>query len=104
VASCLGDLVTLCLLGLVSSILINFIATPIPLILAILVVLSSTVCGLATYRNPAVRPLITQGWTPLFGAMIISSGTGIILDLFVSRYDGFALLAVAISGLCFVLC
>lgn len=30
--------------------------------------------------------------------MIISSGTGIILDMFVSRYEGFALLAVAISG------
>lgn len=35
---------------------------------------------------------------PLFGAMIISSTTGIVLDLFVSRYEGFALLAVVISG------
>jgi solute carrier family 41 len=41
-----------------------------------------------------------QGWTPLFGAMIISTATGIILDLFVSRYSGFALLAVLISGGC----
>jgi len=31
--------------------------------------------------------------------MIISSTTGIVLDLFVSRYEGFALLAVVISGL-----
>ena len=30
--------------------------------------------------------------------MIISTATGIILDLFVSRYSGFALLAVLISG------
>lgn len=30
--------------------------------------------------------------------MIISTATGIILDLFVSRYSGFALLAVIISG------
>jgi solute carrier family 41 len=52
-----------------------------------------------TRRNPRVAPLLTQGWAPLFGAMVISSGTGIVLDLFVSRYDGFALLAVVISGL-----
>lgn len=31
--------------------------------------------------------------------MLISSATGIVLDLFVSRYQGFALLAVVISGL-----
>jgi solute carrier family 41 len=45
-----------------------------------------------------VRGLLTQGWTPLFGAMAIASATGIILDVFVSRYSGFALLAVIISG------
>lgn len=47
-----------------------------------------------------MRDLLGQGWSPLFGAMAISSATGIILDLFVSRYKGFALLAVIISGAC----
>jgi solute carrier family 41 len=51
-----------------------------------------------TRRNLHVRELLTHGWSPLLGAMIISSGTGIVLDLFVSRYKGFALLAVVISG------
>ena len=50
-------------------------------------------------RNIHVRDLLGQGWSPLFGAMAISSATGIILDLFVSRYKGFALLAVIISGM-----
>ncbi|KAF8894842.1 hypothetical protein BD779DRAFT_867040 [Infundibulicybe gibba] len=99
IASCLGDLVTLCLIGLISSILIGSINTPIPLILAILVCCSAVVCLIFTCRNPSVKPLLTQGWSPLFGAMIISSATGIVLDLFVSRYEGFALLAVVISGL-----
>ncbi|KAJ7084849.1 Mg transporter [Mycena belliarum] len=99
IASCLGDLVTLILLGLVSSALIISLHTPIPFTLAIIVVLSALSCGMFTRRNPHVAPLLTQGWTPLFGAMVISSGTGIVLDLFVSRYDGFALLAVVISGL-----
>ncbi|KAJ6457064.1 Mg transporter [Mycena vitilis] len=99
IAACLGDLVTLILLGLVSSVLIVFLHTPIPFTIAIMVVLSAISCGVFTRRNPRIAPLLTQGWAPLFGAMVISSGTGIVLDLFVSRYDGFALLAVVISGL-----
>jgi len=30
--------------------------------------------------------------------MVISSGTGVVLDMFVSKYEGFPLLAVVISG------
>ncbi|KAH8114205.1 solute carrier family 41 member 1 [Phellopilus nigrolimitatus] len=99
VAACLGDLITLCLLGLTSTFLINFVNTPLPLIICIVLVLSACLSAYLVSRNNFVRPLITQGWTPLFGAMMISSATGIILDLFVSRYSGFALLAVIISGL-----
>ncbi|KAG6907514.1 hypothetical protein DXG01_008603 [Tephrocybe rancida] len=98
VASCLGDLVTLLFMGLVSAVLIGIIGTPIPFILGILVVVFATFCFFVTIRNPHVRRLLSQGWLPLFGAMIISSGTGIVLDRFASRYEGFALLAVVISG------
>ncbi|PBK64588.1 hypothetical protein ARMSODRAFT_1087986 [Armillaria solidipes] len=99
VASCLGDLVTLVLIGAVSTVLIRFLHTPVPLIICAIVVLSAISCGVSTRRNSHVRDLMSQGWSPLFGAMIISSATGIVLDLFVSRYEGFALLAVVISGL-----
>ncbi|KAK0227911.1 Mg transporter [Armillaria fumosa] len=99
VASCLGDLVTLVLIGAVSTVLIRFLHTPVPLIICAIVVLSAISCGVSTRRNSHVRDLISEGWSPLFGAMIISSATGIVLDLFVSRYEGFALLAVVISGL-----
>ena len=99
IAACLGDLVTLTLLGLVSTGLIDYLRTPIPLILGIIVVVVAVACLVYTMRNPDVRDLVKQGWSPLFGAMIISSGTGIVLDLFVTRYEGFALLAVVISGL-----
>jgi solute carrier family 41 len=99
IAACLGDLVTLCLLGAVSSLLIIFINTPIPFVILVLITLSAITCGYITHKNPHVKHLMKQGWSPLFGAMVISSGTGIILDLFVSRYEGFALLAVVISGL-----
>ncbi|TFK31972.1 solute carrier family 41 member 1 [Crucibulum laeve] len=99
IASCLGDLVTLCLIGLVSTLLIPFLHTPLPFIIGIITVVWAVACFIFTLRNQHVRPLLGQGWTPLFGAMIISSGTGIVLDMFVSRYEGFAVLAVVISGL-----
>ena len=99
VAACLGDLVTLLLLGAVSTINIVLIDTPLAFI--ILICLSTAAVGwtILTRRNAPVRHLLLEGWVPLFAAMIISCGTGIVLDLFVSRYDGFALLAAVIGGM-----
>ncbi|KAL0947715.1 hypothetical protein HGRIS_013800 [Hohenbuehelia grisea] len=99
IASCLGDLVTLILIGGTSTVLIRVIRTPVPLLACIFIVCVALSCLMITRRNPHVKDLIYQGWSPLFGAMVISSCTGIVLDLFVSRYQGFALLAVVISGL-----
>lgn len=99
VASCLGDLFTLVLIGFVSTLLIPFIRTPIPFILGVGVICFAFGCFMFTVKNEQVRPLLKEGWSPLFGAMAISSGTGIVLDMFVSRYEGFAVLAIVISGL-----
>ncbi|KAJ3521405.1 hypothetical protein NMY22_g12334 [Coprinellus aureogranulatus] len=99
VASCLGDLVTLCLVGVVSTLLLPLLRTPIPFILGIAMVVIAVACMVYTARNPHVKQLLTQGWSPLFGAMVISSATGIVLDMFVSRYEGFAIMAIVISGL-----
>jgi solute carrier family 41 len=93
-------LVTLSLLGVISSILINVANTPIPLICVTLTILSATSCVFLVRRNSSVRDLIYQGWVPLFGAMVISCATGIVLDMFASRYQGFPLLAIVISGEC----
>lgn len=98
VANFLGDLVTLSLLGSISSVLINFVNTALPLIIAILLTCSAVACAVVVRGNSVVKDLIWQGWTPLFGAMVISCGTGIVLDTFASRYPGFPLLAVVISG------
>jgi solute carrier family 41 len=96
IASCLGDLITLCLLAGVSYIYINLLNTP--FILAIIIV-AIFVGGIGWVvladKNPHVKHLLREGWSPLFGAMIISNGTGAVLDLFVSRYKDYGLLAVA---------
>jgi len=98
VASVLGDLVTLTLLGLIStavySISNGLLAVVLLALLAIFLF-----CLVTTLRNPLVRPIITQGWTPLFAAMGISSGSGLVLDKFVSRYDSFGLLSILVGGI-----
>lgn len=99
VAACLGDLVTLSLLGLVSAVNIRVVNTPIPLIVLVTLAVAAAGWAIVTRRNKYVGGLLFQGWTPLFAAMIISCGTGIVLDMFVSRYEGFAILATVISGL-----
>ncbi|KAI6111217.1 hypothetical protein F5141DRAFT_772692 [Pisolithus sp. B1] len=88
-----------CLLAAVSSLLIDFINALLPSILVLCLVLSATSCFFIVRRNSCVKDLIWRGWLPLFGAMVISSATGIVLDIFASRYWGFPLLAVVISGL-----
>ncbi|GBE86126.1 hypothetical protein SCP_0900030 [Sparassis crispa] len=99
VASCLGDLVTLTILGLVSALHLYIIDTVIPLILIILLVAAGVGWTILTHRNEHVKHLLTEGWLPLFGAMIISSGTGLVLDRFVGQYIGYALVAVVATGL-----
>ena len=75
--------------------------TPFPLILLLLLPAAAVGWFILTQRNRHVKHLLLEGWIPLFAAMIISCGTGIVLDVFVSRYEGFVLLAAVISGRCF---
>lgn len=51
-----------------------------------------------TLRNVLVRRLIFMGWTPLLSAMVISSGTGVVLNSVVDRYKDFGLLAIGLGG------
>ena len=84
---------TLSLLGIVSAVNMHLVDSPVPLIIIIVLTVAAVGWAIVTRRNRSVSHLLLEGWFPLFAAMIISSGTGIVLDLFVSRYEGFALLA-----------
>ncbi|KAI6021975.1 hypothetical protein EDC04DRAFT_2937552 [Pisolithus marmoratus] len=57
VASCLGDLVTLCLLAVVSLLLINFVNMPLPFILMLCLVLLATSCFFIVWHNNCVKNL-----------------------------------------------
>lgn len=89
---------TLSLLGVVSAINLHFVNTPFPVLVIVGLTVAAVGWTFVTRRNRYVSHLLLEGWLPLFAAMAISCGTGIVLDLFVSRYEGFALLATVISG------
>ena len=87
------------LLGVMSTLLILGSSSLGPFLTIGVVVLWAIACTYAVLRNQHVKPLLKEGWTPLLGSMVITSASGIVLDLFVSRYDGYALLAVAFGGM-----
>lgn len=97
IASCLGDLLTLTLLALSSTALL-YIPSPIPFLLLLSLLGLTYLAVRAASKNAEVKHLLWSGWTPLFGAMFISSGTGMVLEKFVKKYEGFGLMAVIISG------
>ncbi|KAF8496847.1 Mg transporter [Russula emetica] len=99
IASCLGDLVTMTLLGVMSTLLILGSGAIAPFLAIGVVVIWAIVCAYVVLQNEHVKPLLKEGWTPLLLSMVITSMSGIVLDLFVDRYDGYALLAVAFGGI-----
>ena len=98
ITSCLSDLVTMFLLGAMSTVLTLGIRTAVPYVVIAVV----TICAIASVsvvrRNEHVRPLLSTGWSPLLGAVVVSSASGRVLDAFVSRYEGYAILAVVFGG------
>ncbi|CDR98655.1 hypothetical protein [Sporisorium scitamineum] len=98
-AASLSDLTTLTLLGLLASLLVHFEGTFLATVILAAMAVACIASFIVTYRNAYVRELLTSGWVPLLMAMFISSGAGLVLDNFVGRYEGFALLAPVISGL-----
>lgn len=98
VAACLGDLVPLVLLGAVSALNVHFVHSPLPLVIMTVLAAGTGVWVVIIRRNDYVGHLLWQGWLPLFVAMVISCAAGMVLDMYVGRYEGFAVLAMLISG------
>lgn len=92
------------LLGVMSTLLVLGAGTLAPFLIIGIVVFWAIASTYVALQNEYVKALLKQGWTPLLGAMVITSASGIVLDLFVSRYDGYALLAVAFGGACHSSC
>ncbi|CEP13134.1 hypothetical protein [Parasitella parasitica] len=51
------------------------------------------------WRNPHVKGLLFSGWTPILLAMLISSGAGLVLERYVEKFKGLAMLTPILCGL-----
>lgn len=49
-------------------------------------------------KNPSTQEVLSNGWTPVISAMLISSLGGLILDFTVSKYKGVAVFQLVING------
>ncbi|WWC86829.1 uncharacterized protein L201_001708 [Kwoniella dendrophila CBS 6074] len=99
VAACLGDLLTLFILALLGTALVGAMDTVIPLLAVIAMSIAAGWFTRRVMRNEWVKNVAKGGWVPLIGAMLISSGTGMVLAKGVGKYRGFALLAISMTGL-----
>jgi solute carrier family 41 len=88
------------LLGAMSTVLTLWIGTAAPYVVIAVVTLCAIAAVSVVRRNEHVRPLLSTGWSPLLGAVVVSSASGRVLDAFVGRYEGYAMLAVAFGGAC----
>ncbi|XP_048462622.1 solute carrier family 41 member 3 [Rhincodon typus] len=101
IAASLGDLITLSLLAVISSVFFEHIH---------LVYLAPSLCGvflglipfwvLIAKRNPQIKEVLKTGWQPVLVAMTISSVGGLILDKTVTNpnFEGVAVFTPVING------
>ncbi|GMK53856.1 hypothetical protein CspeluHIS016_0104420 [Cutaneotrichosporon spelunceum] len=99
IAACLGDLLTLFLLALAGTVLVGAMDTPVPLVSVIIMGIAALWFTHRVMRDTWVKDIARGSWLPLIGAMLISSGTGMVLESGVGKYRGFALLAISMTGL-----
>lgn len=100
IAASLGDITSLTLLSWASTFLYESVGQQdwlAPLIIAGYILAIPLWVWIAK-RNPQTRDVLYYGWTPVMGAMLISSTGGLILDFMVSRFEGIAVFQPVING------
>lgn len=100
ISSSLGDITSLTLLSYVSTLLYDSIGSQdylAPLIIAGYILTIPLWIWIAK-RNSQTKHVLYTGWTPVMGAMLISSMGGLILDFMVSRFESIAVFQPVING------
>lgn len=99
VAASLGDLTTVSMLAAVSMVLFKTLDDYVWVsgVLLVLILLSLPVWWRVAHRNKYTSQVLYSGWTPVIGAMVISSLGGLILD-YTLTYDGIAAFQPVING------
>ncbi|KAJ3108857.1 hypothetical protein HDU97_010129 [Phlyctochytrium planicorne] len=100
VAASLGDLITLIMLAGISTGLNSVIDTPGPVIMVVFILSCLPLWVYLVLRNEYVRDVLNTGWSPLLAAMSISSFGGLVLEKFIEKFIGLAVLIPVMNGIC----
>ncbi|KAJ2635524.1 hypothetical protein GGF40_003558 [Coemansia sp. RSA 1286] len=99
IASSFGDMTTLLILGLLTSMLMSVIRTPWP----IMITLGFMSLGLLLLKivrnNDQTRDHLSKGWLPLVYAAVTSSIAGIVVEKFAIKYPGMPSLVPVLNGI-----
>ncbi|KAI8335487.1 hypothetical protein BC941DRAFT_472144 [Chlamydoabsidia padenii] len=98
-ASSLGDVVTLGILAICANILLIYLDSLLGLTLMIAMVVSVPFFARSVWQNKHVKDLLYIGWSPIMIAMLISSFAGLVLERYVEKYKGLAMLTPIVCGL-----
>ncbi|KAI7904211.1 uncharacterized protein BX663DRAFT_504314 [Cokeromyces recurvatus] len=98
-ASSLGDVVTLGILAGCANLLLAHLDTYLSTLLLIIMFCSIPFFAFFVWKNSFVKDLLFSGWTPLIIAMLISSGAGLVLEKYVEKFKGLAMLTPILCGL-----
>ncbi|KAJ2721603.1 hypothetical protein GGI07_003840 [Coemansia sp. Benny D115] len=99
IASSFGDMSTLLILGILTSMLISLIRTPWPLALTLGLVALGLVLLRVVRSNELMSPHISKGWLPLLYAAVTSSIAGLVVEKFADRYPGMPALVPVLNGI-----
>ena len=101
IAASLGDLTTLALLSWIASLLFSDLDRDkwlAPVIISAFVLLVVPASVFVAKSDESTRKVLSEGWTPVLMAMLISSGGGLILDKAVTVFDGIAVFQPVMNG------
>ncbi|KAI9031270.1 hypothetical protein DFJ74DRAFT_702293 [Hyaloraphidium curvatum] len=98
IAATLGDLVTLWILAGISHAALVAIDTPTTPIILFTIILSLPIWILFTRRNEHVSGVLRNGWTPIIVSMVISSAAGLVMERYIQRFQGLAVLIPVLNG------
>lgn len=97
-AAALGDVTTLTLLAMIASIIYVSHLKWLPYLLLSVALCLAPFWYIIASRNELVKGALSDGWTPIISAMIISSVGGLILDFALSSFEGLAVFQPVVNG------
>ncbi|KAJ2852450.1 hypothetical protein IWW36_000337 [Coemansia brasiliensis] len=99
IASSFGDMSTLLILGMVSSVLVAKISTPWPFVIVSLFIALGVFLLKVVRSNHQMAHHISGGWLPLVYAAITSSIAGIVVEKCAERFPGMPPLVPVVNGI-----